>query len=271
MTSREYLEDFSQIKSTEDQRDITAAAMMMIQPSSSSSSSSSRLVVPSMKADAHVSPISMPTQQPSSSSSSSSSNINFAILRTTEDTIDHSLLRQGSINGQVSPLPKKVTEVTPSILSIISPRKRSSSHPKNHLSSKGVPVIDSLARVVPDLQIALANAKQPDNGPMEVNSDDIHNTSDVSHHTDSSSGSNDTIASRDITREEMETLKLFVRDQLGDSAYYTGMSFLKTMVCNVDMEDDEKLILEMEEIGQFLNIPLFPLSHSTPPPLPIPL
>ena len=127
--------------------------------------------------------------------------------------------------------------ITPPTPPILSPRKRSSSHQKSN--------IDVLARVIPDLQIALANATHPDDSPLDESQDGV----DVSHHTDSSSGSGGkSMTSRDISLEEMETIKVFVRDQLGDSAYHTGMTFLKTMVCNVDMEDDEKLILEMEEI-----------------------
>ena len=258
--------DFSNIKSAEDQRDVAAAAMMRVQSSSSSSSSQPSLIQ-GANANANANAVleissyqanrqpKISPQQSSSSSSSSSSNIDFVVLQATEDTIDRSLLREGAVggttNGRATSLSTADAMVTPPIPPILSPRnnKHTSGQQKNNLPLKVVPVVDSLSRVVPDLQVALAKATQPDDVHVDMACDESHNTSlDVSHHTDISSGGGHSNTSRDVSREEMETIKLFVRDQLGDSAYRTGMTFLKTMVCNVDMEDDEKLILEMEEI-----------------------
>ena len=97
--------------------------------------------------------------------------------------------------------------------------------------------------VVPDLRAALESAAA------------------ATATTDQTLSTRSLTSSTDVSAEELSTLRAFLQTTLGDSAYYAGIDFLRSMVGGSDQcegegeggggggaSDDERLIAEMEEI-----------------------
>ena len=156
--------------------------------------------------------------------------VDFRALQAGEDGIDASLRATAAANAAASP--------------------RRGALPSPPTSGRR-----ALARVVPDLKVALERElEQPDTDPADDTDEGQSSHSHSFSHSWSSSSDRERDCERDLSSGDVASLQAYLQLKLGDTAYAAGMAYLRAMADNLDADaagdkgDDERVILEMEEI-----------------------